>query len=150
MTWLIGIFWTLSQAARFGESNSRTGVGAYFRSQGVGPIRQIFGIWSAIMLFLLPVVVIAVVTCLVFAMPGDSKEATMWVWTNLQFAALFLITIGPLALLGVGVASRFGSLIGCGMLYLLARRLRQDIAVYQELIQATSTYGGLATSTFDG
>ena len=40
MTWLIGILWTLSQAARFGESNSRTGVGAYFRSQGVGPLRQ--------------------------------------------------------------------------------------------------------------
>ena len=32
--------------------------------------------------------------------------------TNLQFAVLFLLTIGPLALLGVGLASRFGSLIG--------------------------------------
>ena len=111
-TWIIGIVWTLSQAARFGESNSRTGIGAYFRSQGVGPFRQMFGIWGAIMIFLIPVVAIAIGTCLLFAMPGDSTEATMWVWTNLQFAALFTLTIGPLALLGVGLASRFGSLIG--------------------------------------
>ena len=111
-TWFIGILWTLSQAARFGDSNSRTGVGAYFRAQGVGSLRQIFGIWSAIMLFLLPVVIIAVGTCLLFAMPADAREGTMWVWTNLQFAALFLFTIGPLALLGVGLASRFGALIG--------------------------------------
>ena len=36
----------------------------------------------------------------------------MWWATNLQFAVLFLLTIGPLALLGVGLASRFGALIG--------------------------------------
>ena len=112
MVWLIGILWTLSQAARFGDSNSRTGVGAYFRSQGCGRFQQIFGMWSAIMLFLLPVVAVAVVICLLFAMPKDSKEASMWVATNLQFAVLFLLTMGPLALLGVGLASRFGALVG--------------------------------------
>ncbi|MDE0597158.1 MAG: hypothetical protein ABGZ49_13795 [Akkermansiaceae bacterium] len=112
VTWIIGILWTLSQAARFGDSNSRTGIGAYFRSQGCGPIRQIFGMWSAIMLFLLPVVAIAIGMCVLFAMPSDATEASMWVNTNLQFAALFLLTIGPLALLGIGVASRFGALIG--------------------------------------
>ena len=36
--WLIGILWTLSQAARFGESNSRSGIGSYFRAQGVGSL----------------------------------------------------------------------------------------------------------------
>jgi len=112
VTWLIGIFWTLSQAARFGDSNSRTGIGAYFRSQGCGPLKQIFGMWGAIMLFLIPVVAVAVVICLLFAMPSKSQEASMWVNTNLQFAALYLITIGPLALLGVGLASRFGALVG--------------------------------------
>jgi len=111
-TWVVGVLWTLSQAARFGDHNSRTGIGAYFRSQGCGPIRQIFGMWAAIMLFLLPVVVVAVVMCLAFAMPADAVEAAMWWATNLQFAVLFLLTIGPLALLGVGLASRFGALIG--------------------------------------
>lgn len=112
ITWILGILWTLSQAARFGDSNSRTGIGAYFRSQGCGPLRQIFGIWGAIMLFLLPVVACAVIICFVFAMPADPNEASMWVATNLQFAVLFLLTIGPLALLGVGLASRFGALVG--------------------------------------
>lgn len=112
VVWIIGILWTLSQAARFGDGNSRTGVGAYFRTQGCGAMKQIFGMWSAIMLFLLPVVAIAVIICLLFAMPKDAEEASMWVATNLQFAVLFLLTIGPLALLGVGLGSRFGSLIG--------------------------------------
>lgn len=111
-TWIIGIVWTLSQAARFGDSNSRTGIGAYFRSQGIGPIRQIFSMWSAIMLFLLPMVAVAVGVCLIFAMPQNAEEASMWVATNFQFSALFLLTIGPLALLGVSLASRFGALIG--------------------------------------
>lgn len=112
VTWIIGILWTLSQAARFGDTNSRTGVGAYFRSQGCGALKQIFGIWSAVMLFLVPVVACSVVICLVFAMPSDSQEASMWVATNLQFTVLFFLTIGPLALLGVGLASRFGALVG--------------------------------------
>ena len=64
------------------------------------------------MLFLLPVVACTVLICLLFAMPGDSGEASMWVMTNLQFATLYLLTMGPLALLGVGLASRFGALIG--------------------------------------
>ena len=112
VAWLVGVLWIFLQAARFGDSNSRTGLGAYFRSQGIGPMKQIFGIWSAVMLFLLPVVAIAVIVCCLFAMPADSQEAAMWVQTNFQFAALYLLTIGPLALLAVGLASRFGALIG--------------------------------------
>ena len=152
-TWLIGILWTLSQAARFGESNSRSGIGSYFRAQGVGSLRQIFAIWSAIMLFLLPVVLVAVGTCLLFAMPANPQEASMWVWTNLQFAALFLLTIGPLALLGVGLASRFGTLIGyvvptgqClyglyGVTYLrMTIRLRDDNKVLEWLYAISPQY----------
>lgn len=112
VAWIIAILWTLAQAASFGDKNSRAGLGAYFRSQGLGPVRQIFSIWSAVMLFLLPVVFCAVVICLVTAMPADSGEASMWVMTNLQFAVLFLLVIGPLALLAVGLASRFGSMVG--------------------------------------
>ena len=109
--WLIGILWSLSQAARFGDSNSRTGMGAYLISQGVGPLRQIFNIWLAVMLFIIPLAICAVVICLTMAMPGDSEEASMWVATNFQFAALFLLTIAPLALLAIGLGSRFGALI---------------------------------------
>jgi len=112
MAWIIAVLWTLGQAASFGDKNSRTGLGAYFRSQGIGPVRQIFSIWSAVILFLLPVVACAVAICLLAAMPADPAEASMWVMTNLQYTVLFLLVIGPLALLAVGLASRFGSLVG--------------------------------------
>ena len=36
----------------------------------------------------------------------------MWVATNLQFAALFLMAVAPLALLCVALGSRFGSMVG--------------------------------------
>ena len=112
VAWIIAVLWTFGQAASFGDKNSRAGLGAYFRSQGFGPVRQIFSIWGAVMLFLLPVLACAVLICLITAMPADSGEASLWVMTNLQSAALFLLVIGPLALLAVGLASRFGSLVG--------------------------------------
>lgn len=112
VAWLIAIFWSMTQAAMFGESNSRTGLGAYFRSAGVSRMSQLFQIWLANILYLLPVVLIAFVICLVAAMPGNEKEAEMWVATNLQYAALFALTIAPLVLLAVALASRFGSLVG--------------------------------------
>lgn len=112
VAWLIAILWTLTQAARLGEANSRTGIGAYFRSAGIGRVSQLFQIWLATMIYLLPVVVVAVAICLVAAMPGNAKEAEMWVATNLQYAVLFLLTVAPLALLAVGLGSRFGALVG--------------------------------------
>ena len=51
-TWIVAILWTLSQAARFGESNSNSGMGSYFRSQGVGALRQIFALWGAVVMCL--------------------------------------------------------------------------------------------------
>ena len=152
-TWIVAILWTLSQAARFGESNSNSGMGSYFRSQGVGSLRQIFALWSAVMLSLLPVVLISTGVCLIFAMPADPKEASMWVWTNLQFATLLLLAIGPLALLGVGVSSRCGALIGyvvptglClyglyGVTYLgMTIRLRDDNKILEWLYALSPQY----------
>ncbi|MAF22837.1 MAG: hypothetical protein CMP26_09605 [Roseibacillus sp.] len=152
-TWIVAILWTLSQAARFGESNSNSGMGSYFRSQGVGALRQIFALWGAVMLSLLPVVLISVGVCLIFAMPADPKEASMWVWTNLQFATLLLLAIGPLALLGVGASSRFGALIGyvvptglClyglyGVTYLgMTIRLRDDNKILEWLYALSPQY----------
>ncbi len=45
-------------------------------------------------------------------MPANADEASMWVITNFQYAALFLLTVGPLALLCVALGSRFGALVG--------------------------------------
>ncbi|NNM28380.1 MAG: hypothetical protein HKO57_02590, partial [Akkermansiaceae bacterium] len=112
VAWVIALLWTFSQAARLGAANSRTGVGAYFRSCGISGISQLFQIWLATMVYLLPVVVVAAAVCLLGAMPGNAQEASMWVATNLQYAALFTLVVGPLALLAVALGSRFGSLVG--------------------------------------
>lgn len=112
LVWGVGILWGLSQAARLGDGNSRTGIGNYLRSRGQGSLKQMLSMWSALMIFLLPVVLIAVVICLLAAMPGDPEEKGLWVATNLQAAFLFLIAIGPLALLGISLSSRFGAMVG--------------------------------------
>lgn len=112
MAWIVAVLWTFTQAARFGEANSRTGIGAYFRSAGISRISQMFQIWAATMIYLLPVVAIAVAVCLLGAMPANPEEAGLWVTTNLQYAALFLLTVAPLALLSVALGSRFGALVG--------------------------------------
>ena len=112
VTWVVALVWTFSTAARMGESNARTGLGAYFRSRGTGRLNQMFQIWLGCMVYLLPVVVIAVTICLTAAMPAHPDEASMWVVTNFQFAALLLLTVGPLTLLCVALGSRFGSLVG--------------------------------------
>ncbi len=112
LVWGVGILWGLSQAARLGDGNSRTGVGNYLRSRGQGSLRQMLSMWSALMIFLLPVVVVAVGICLAAAMPGDPAERGLWVSTNVQAAVLFLVAIGPLALLGIALSSRFGAMVG--------------------------------------
>jgi hypothetical protein len=112
MAWLIAILWVFAQAAKQGEINSRTGIGDYFRSANVGRVSQLFQIWLAMMVYVLPVIVIAITVCLTIAMPGGSNEVGMWVMTNLQYAALFFLTVAPLTLLAVGLGSRFGALVG--------------------------------------
>ena len=112
VAWLIAIFWTFTSAARLGEANARTGLGAYFRSRGVGRFRQMLEIWLGCLVYLLPVVAVTVAVCLITAMPSVKEEASMWVATNLQFAALFLMAVAPLALLCIALGSRFGSMVG--------------------------------------
>lgn len=112
LVWGVGILWGLSQAAKLGDGNSRTGVGNYLKSRGQGSLRQMLAMWSALMIYLVPVVLIGVAICLMAAMPGDPAERGLWVATNVQAAFLFLIAIGPLALLGIGLASRFGAMVG--------------------------------------
>ncbi len=110
--WILAIAWVLFQSARFGEDTARSGLGAYFLSAGVSRISQMVQIWLACLTFLLPLLAITVAVCLLGAMPGDAEQARMWVATNLQYAALFLLVITPLMLVGTAVGSRFGSTIG--------------------------------------
>ena len=112
LAWLIGILWGLSQGAKAGDGNARTGVGNLLRSMKIGGFRQMLGIWAALMVFLVPLVLVAMLVSIFAAMPGAEVERDYWVATNLQFAFLQLLTLAPLVLLAIGLASRFGAMIG--------------------------------------
>ena len=110
--WVVSLAWGLFQAARFGDDSARSGLGAYFLSTGVSRLSQMIQIWLACLTFLIPLTVITVAVCLIGAMPGDDGQAKMWIATNLQYAALFLLVVAPLALVAISVGSRFGATVG--------------------------------------
>lgn len=110
--WVIAIAWVFFQAARFGDDMARSGLGSYFLSAGVSRVSQMMQIWLACLTFLLPLVAITVAVCLIGAMPSEASQAKMWIATNMQYGALFLLVTMPLMMLATAVGSRFGSTIG--------------------------------------
>lgn len=110
--WVITAAWLFFQAARFGDETSRSGIGAYFLSSGTSGLSQMIQIWLACLTFLLPLVAITLGVCFFGAMPSGGAQAQMWVATNLQYAALFLLVVTPLMMVAVSVGSRFGSTVG--------------------------------------
>lgn len=112
LAWMIGILWGLSQGAKSGDGNARTGVGNLLRSMKVHSFRQMIGIWAALMVYLVPLVLVAMLISIFAAMPSAAAEKGYWVATNIQFALLYLLTLGPLVMLAVGLASRFGAMVG--------------------------------------
>jgi hypothetical protein len=110
--WLLSITWIFFQGARLGEDTARSGLGAYFSSVGVSKTRQLFQISGACSSFFLSLIVIAVAICLFTAMPGDSKQAEMWVMLNVQYGLLFFFVTAPLLLLSIALGSRLGTTVG--------------------------------------
>lgn len=109
--WGIALTWVFFQAARCGDELSRSGLGSYFLSLGVSNVRQLGQLTLACLTFLVPLVMIAIVVCLLGAMPGDSKQAEMWLLLNVQYGVLFLSAVTPLLLLGVALGSRLGGAV---------------------------------------
>ena len=110
--WIVAIAWIFFQAARFGDETASSGIGSYFLSKGVSRISQMTQLWLACMSFFLPLILLTLIICFVGAMPGDDEQASIWVATNFQYAALFLLAIAPLTLFAVSLGSRFGGTIG--------------------------------------
>lgn len=119
MLWLCTIVWGLYTAARQGESNAESGVGEYFQTSGTGPSRQLFQIWLAIFIYILPLVLITVLICQFAARPGNPVEREWWLTLNVQYAILFLLVTGPLLALAISIASRFGGISGFSITLLL-------------------------------
>ena len=112
MALLSAIFWGFFTAAKQGESNARSGLGEYFLTTGVSASRQLFEMWLSVFTFLAPLPLISAAICLLAASPAAAEESRMWLATNFQYAALYLIVVAPLVGLAMAVASRFGNITG--------------------------------------
>ncbi len=110
--WACTLLWGLFTAARQGELNSKSGLGEYFLTTGVTSTRQLLEIWLAVMAFVAPLAILGTAICLMFAMPGDPLERSMWWTVNLQYLTLFLLAVAPLMGLAIALASRFGGIAG--------------------------------------
>lgn len=110
--WFCALIWGLFTASREGETNAKTGVGEYFQTTGVCATRQLFEIWLALFLFVLPLALITAAISQFAAAPADPVERSMWWTLNLQYAALFLLVMAPLLALATALASRFGGITG--------------------------------------
>jgi len=110
--WVCTLVWGLFTAAKQGETNARSGLGEYFLTTGITPIRQLIAIWLAILCFIVPLTLAAAAVTQFGAMPAATAERPMWWAMNLQYASLFVLVTAPLIALALALASRFGSVAG--------------------------------------
>ena len=106
--WIAALTWVLYQGANLGASLRLQGLGDYFASQGVTPIRQMLQSWLAIMVFSIILGLITSGISIFWASPSDSTEAKLWFYLNLQYFALSQLTIGALLMISIGFATRVG------------------------------------------
>ena len=109
MLWILALGWLFFQAASFGDRWSSRGVLEYVKTLGMSRLSQLMQIWLSCMTPFLGFVVAVVAICLVFAMPSNAEEAKMWIATNLQYAWLFLLVVGPMALIAIALGTRLNA-----------------------------------------
>ena len=108
--WLATTFWLFGQGARQGAQNVQSGLGTYFHSMGQGSVRQLFEVWLAHAIILIPLVLCAMLVCCLGAAPDVNVGS--WILTNIQYGVLFLLVTLPLLMLAIALGSRFGTLVG--------------------------------------
>lgn len=118
--WVCALVWGLFTAAKEGESNARSGVGEYFLTTGLSPVRQLLAIWLAISCFIIPITLVAAAVTQFGASPAAAEERSMWWIMNGQYTLLFLMVTLPLIALSVALSSRFGSVAGFAISLALA------------------------------
>lgn len=109
IAWLFVLGWGLSQAAAFGDQWASKGILEYLRCQSQRRFSRLFQLWgtclAACSIFVLLTFLISIAT----ALPQSRAEAGMWIATNLQYAWLFLLAMGPLFLLAIALGTRFNA-----------------------------------------
>lgn len=110
--WICALLWGFYSAAKQGEANATTGIGEYFQATGVSSSRQLFEIWLALTCYIALLAAAAAAVCMLGACPSHPDERSLWLLTNLEYIALFLLVISPLLALATALASRFGGIVG--------------------------------------
>ena len=111
MLWLLALGWLFYQAAAIGDRWASSGVLEYLKTLGAGKFSQMLQIWLSCLTFFAGFLALVLAVSLLFAMPGDSAEAKMWVATNLQYAWFFLLVVAPLTALATALGTRFNAAV---------------------------------------
>lgn len=109
MLWLLALGWLFFQGASFGDKWASRGVLEYVKTLGTSRLSQLMQIWLSCMTPFAGFVAAVVAISVLFALPGDPKEAKMWVATNFQYAWLFLLVVAPLVLVAIALGTRINA-----------------------------------------
>ena len=119
LLWFCGLVWLLLEGANLGNQHFNNGILQYFKTIGVGRIRQLLAITASCLSGFSLLIMIALCVSLFGAMPGDSYEAKHWVILNFQYTFLFALVMIPLLFLAVSLGTRINNvvayLIPCGI-----------------------------------
>jgi hypothetical protein len=111
MLWLLALGWMFYQAAAIGDRWASHGILEYLKTLGAGKFSQMLQIWLSCLTFLAGFLALVLSISLLFAMPGNSQEARMWVAMNLQYAWFFLLVVAPLTALAAALGTRFNAVV---------------------------------------
>lgn len=109
LLWVIALGWLFFQGASLGDRWSSHGVLEYLRTLGSKPAAQLAQVWLSCALFFGLFLLVVMGICCLFAMPAHPEEAKMWIATNLQYAFLCSLVVGPLLLLSIALGTRFNA-----------------------------------------
>lgn len=109
IAWLFVLGWGLFQAASFGDEWASKGILEYLRCQGQRRFGRLFQLWGSCLAAFISFVAAALMVSIVTAMPHSAVEARMWIATNLQYAWLLMLAMGPLFLLAIALGTRFNA-----------------------------------------
>lgn len=114
LLWTVCSGWLFLSAASTGEEWRRNGFLVYAFSREAARFRRLRLIAGSTIGFSVPAILFVFgtfLTSVVGALPGDQKEAELWIILNLQSCVLYLTIVIPLATLGFSLATRFSSTV---------------------------------------
>jgi hypothetical protein len=111
LLWFTMLTWLLFQCAGFGRQVVATGLGAYLRSSGLSPLKQIFQLWLGCQVIWLGLSLIPMLICVFTASPKDAIESKLWLYTNLQFFSTVWLISAPLSFLAIALGSRVSATV---------------------------------------